>query len=93
MIEIKDLKKVNLTGDDLIIFQIRDGDFLRKSYREGLYHYIKKFISNDFLILPESVKVTVLNGIVGVEGLEIENSEEIGDPIKFDPEDLDIEDS
>ena len=92
MIEIEDLKKVKLEDGDILIFQLNDGMFHHKNYRIGLYEYIRRIIrNNDFLILPASVKINVVNGMVNIKDLELLEDSSEEKSILFDPKDLNPE--
>lgn len=92
MIEIEDLKKVKLEENDLLIFQISDSNFHKRSYREWLSNYLRSVIKQNFLFLPADVKVGVINGNIAVRNLTIDNSSDDIEikPIFFDPDNLSI---
>jgi len=90
MIEIEDLKKVKLEEDDILVLQLKDSVFHHRNIREGLTNHVRRIIKQDFLVLPESVKVGVINGRVTVKNLTIDDSSDFK-PILFDPDNLDKE--
>lgn len=90
MIEIEDLKKVKLDKDDILVFQLKDSHFHHRNMREALVRHVRQIVKQDFLVLPESVKVGVINGNVTGKDLTIDNDTEVK-PVLFDPDNLNRE--